>query len=679
MVLNIVSGRVHESNVVVLSPAIGSFATRFVDTGVAVRIGNIDNLLSEIGDVFCIICNTIMTCQTVVEMSRRRHPVIWILHEWWDDDMIIESFKLRNIENLTLDTVKTALKEATMVVFVCDSQRQLYKPSANSDVIFVGVPDPFGSKQLSGDDTPSTRRSRSNTLNSSAELVIRSRSNTGDAPRYIPPPSPSIPSAPFVPSVPSSPSLGPGAGSCLNQENTFTFLCLGIVCPRKNQCWTVEVFKEWMKSVPEGKDARLVIVGARYTRTYEISYLDELKALIDGDVRIEVHDVTTDVDAFYQVADCVMIHSLNEVTPMVISEAFAWGIPVISTNIAGIKEMYVDGQEGYLLAPGDKEKAIYGMESLYSDTNLRTQMSKASRERFETFFDVELMVGHYRTLINKVAPPVILIDMDGTLVDWDAGFIAAWNKRSPLDRNLSYYMEDCVPVEYKHEAESLMNAEGFFLNLPPMEGALKAVQEMESEGGLNVFFCTSPLKLSMYCAQDKIDWILMHLGEEWLNKIIICQDKTEIRGDLLIDDKPAWNNLNSIWKHVVFDAPYNKHLEIPRLKTWADWRSVIPPLLGEAKTHEFKLAMKQAGVPLDLLAPHLSFDELSTDPEDVDGMRFFHNSKKLWKSFKGKVFSVSEQMMFRSYNSSRVDLDSLMPMPDLNRSTSNDDKSGSGV
>ena len=137
----------------------------------AVRIGNIDNLLSEIGDVFCIICNTIMTCQTVVEMSRRRHPVIWILHEWWDDDMIIESFKLRNIENLTLDTVKTALKEATMVVFVCDSQRQLYKPSANSDVIFVGVPDPFGSKQLSGDDTPSTRRSRSNTLNSSAGIL----------------------------------------------------------------------------------------------------------------------------------------------------------------------------------------------------------------------------------------------------------------------------------------------------------------------------------------------------------------------------------------------------------------------------------------------------------------------------------------------------------------------------
>ena len=64
---------------------------------------------------------------------------MWILHEWWDDDMIVKSFKERNIEHLTLDAVKTALREATMIVFVCDSQRQLYKPEANSKIIFVGM------------------------------------------------------------------------------------------------------------------------------------------------------------------------------------------------------------------------------------------------------------------------------------------------------------------------------------------------------------------------------------------------------------------------------------------------------------------------------------------------------------------------------------------------------------
>lgn len=69
VVLNIVSGRVHESNVVVLSPTIGSFAAKFVETGVAVRIGAIDDLLILIDDIFCIICNTIMTCHTVGKVT----------------------------------------------------------------------------------------------------------------------------------------------------------------------------------------------------------------------------------------------------------------------------------------------------------------------------------------------------------------------------------------------------------------------------------------------------------------------------------------------------------------------------------------------------------------------------------------------------------------------------------
>jgi 5'-nucleotidase len=611
VVLNIVAGRVHESNVVVLSPAIGSFAAKFVDAGSAVRIGDIDSLLLEIGDVFCIICNTIMTCHTVVEMSRRKTPVMWILHEWWDDAMIAESFALRNIKHLTLETVKTALREAAMVIFVCDSQRQLYKPTAESSVIFIGVPDPFGeNRQASGDDTPKNGRSRSNTLTTASAALskggslelTRDRSNTSDS-------------------------------------KPFTFLCLGIVCPRKNQCWTVEVFQEWKKQ-GEPKNARLVIVGARYARAYEVDYLNELKALIGDDTSIELYDVTTNVDEYFQQADCLIITSLNEVTPMVIGEAFSHGLPVISTDIAGIKEMYTDGVEGYLLSPGDKKKAIFGLEQVYADVDLRRSMQKAARERFETFFDVEIMVNHYRQLINKVAPPVILIDMDGTLVDWDKGFIDAWNKRSSLDRS-NYCMELCVPPEFKKQAEDLMNGEDFFFNLPPMEGSLKAVREMEEEG-LNVFLCTSPLKLSMYCAQDKINWVNKHLGESWLNKIIICQDKTEIRGDLLIDDKPAWNNLNSIWKHVVFDAPYNKNLvDTPRLKIWADWRSVILPLLGEARKDEYANSSQDG----DLSA-------------DADGMVFFYHSKKLWSNFKRKVAAASEGF-FRSNNNSGNDLERL--------------------
>ena len=121
---------------------VGAFAARFVDSGkyeyyqhnidcnsstylctrlhciyiigAAIRIGNIANILNEIRDVFCIICNTIMTANTVVDMTKRPQPVIWILHEWWDDQMIQDNLAIRNMKGLSLETVKMALAQASM-------------------------------------------------------------------------------------------------------------------------------------------------------------------------------------------------------------------------------------------------------------------------------------------------------------------------------------------------------------------------------------------------------------------------------------------------------------------------------------------------------------------------------------------------------------------------------------
>ena len=36
------------------------------------------------------------------------------------------------------------------------------------------------------------------------------------------------------------------------------------------------------------------------------------------------------------------------------------------------------------------------------------------------------MVNSYRELLYIVAPPVILLDLDGVIVDWDEGFYEVW-------------------------------------------------------------------------------------------------------------------------------------------------------------------------------------------------------------------------------------------------------------
>lgn len=280
-------------------------------------------------------------------MTKRPQPVIWILHEWWDEAMIIENLRVRNIEHLSIHTVRQAMKDAAMIVFVCEAQRQLYSPSARSQVIYVGVPDPscryrYVALRLKAiqDSQPKTGTT---STDSSEHHVGMHRGSLS-----VPPP--------FVSEATIETRTSP--------SNRFVFLCLGIVCPRKNQLWTVELFQvrtayrastvlydgcmvcmcvsaqEFANSLQSSdgcREVRLMIVGARETRVYEAQYLQRLRKAIAGDPRIQLFDVTDDVDEFFRQADCLVLTSLNEVTPMVISEAMSWSLPIISTNIAGTR------------------------------------------------------------------------------------------------------------------------------------------------------------------------------------------------------------------------------------------------------------------------------------------------------------------------------------------------------
>jgi glycosyltransferase involved in cell wall biosynthesis len=474
----------------VLSPKNGTFGARFVESGAAVRIGVMEDLLNGIRDVFCVIANTIMTANIVIEMSLSKIPVIWILHEWWNDEMIKDNLRIRNYHGLTINTVKQAMSIATRIVCVCESQRQLYNPISLSKVIYVGVPDPIPRQSASLLDFTPDEASTDYLREMKLKKALSEQPG------------------------------GQGVAGHLS-NHIFTFLCLGVICPRKNQLWTIELFKQFAKNKT---DIRLQIVGARYTRIYEIEYLQHVKEAIGDDSRIELYDVSDNVDKFYKNADCLILTSLNEVTPMVIPEALSWGIPVLSTDIAGIREIYTDGEEGFLFSPSDEKKAIESMEIIYSDESLRKKMSINARNRYEIMFDLDVMVEQYRELILSVAPPVILLDM-GVLVDWDKGFQLKWKNKSAIDRSKSYFIEKClINKKYEKDIEWIYHQKGFFRDLDWIVGAKQAMKEM-NEVGFQLYLVSSPVITSKYCAQEKIEWIRSHLGEEWVNRLILCQDK----------------------------------------------------------------------------------------------------------------------------------------------------------
>lgn len=75
---------------------------------------------------------------------------------------------------------------------------------------------------------------------------------------------------------------------------------------------------------------------------------------------------------------------------------------------------------------------------------------------------------------------------------------------------------------------------------------------------------------------EKYLWVEKHLGREATNRLILTKDKTLVRGDILIDDKPhIAGAMRPQWKHIVYDAPYNRERkDVPRM-TWQNWRNVL--------------------------------------------------------------------------------------------------------
>lgn len=77
--------------------------------------------------------------------------------------------------------------------------------------------------------------------------------------------------------------------------------------------------------------------------------------------------------------------------------------------------------------------------------------------------------------------------------------------------------------------------------------------------GMDVRICTSPLSQFENCVAEKYLWVEKHLGREATNRLILTKDKTLVHGNLLIDDKPLIQGaVKPRWKHVLFDAPYNR-------------------------------------------------------------------------------------------------------------------------
>lgn len=97
-----------------------------------------------------------------------------------------------------------------------------------------------------------------------------------------------------------------------------------------------------------------------------------------------------------------VLPSYNEGLPMTILETMAYGIPNISTNIASIPEVLFDGENGFLLEPGDLEMLQQKILLLSNDDALRIQFSEKSWEHMTQKFALDNHIKQLKRYIEEI-------------------------------------------------------------------------------------------------------------------------------------------------------------------------------------------------------------------------------------------------------------------------------------
>jgi glycosyltransferase involved in cell wall biosynthesis len=152
------------------------------------------------------------------------------------------------------------------------------------------------------------------------------------------------------------------------RDGVFRALFVGQIGQRKGMSYLLRGYEQFRRS-----DSELHIVGS-------FGSGHEVYARYEDLYRHTPNVPQKDLPSLYQQADVFVFPSLIEGMPLVVLEAMACGIPVITTT-HGAGELVRDGVDGFFVPIRDSEAIAARLEQLYGDPSLRERMGRNAREQ----------------------------------------------------------------------------------------------------------------------------------------------------------------------------------------------------------------------------------------------------------------------------------------------------------
>lgn len=106
-------------------------------------------------------------------------------------------------------------------------------------------------------------------------------------------------------------------------------------------------------------------------------------------------------------ADIFLLPSVAEVTPVVLMEAQAIGLPVIASNVGSVSQVVTDKASGFLVGAKDINAMVEKLEFLIAHPEIWPEMGRAGRKFVEENYDIKKLNGKleriYKELVTNSA------------------------------------------------------------------------------------------------------------------------------------------------------------------------------------------------------------------------------------------------------------------------------------
>jgi glycosyltransferase involved in cell wall biosynthesis len=160
---------------------------------------------------------------------------------------------------------------------------------------------------------------------------------------------------------------------------------------QKGVRWLVETAPRWLDRLP---DCDLLLVGKGPDRA-ALERLSRKEGIAN---RVRFAGWRSDVSEILAASDLLVLPSAWEGMPNVVLQAMASRLPVLATDVEGVRELLGSEAAAQTVAYGDTEALASKLVALMSDPRFASDLGEKNRLRAESHFDVQRMVRAYQDL-----------------------------------------------------------------------------------------------------------------------------------------------------------------------------------------------------------------------------------------------------------------------------------------